>query len=199
MTNQKSEIIRVKTGEVRASYAHRLFKAKKNDKSGKDEFTCMFLIAKEDKQTLRDISSAIKNACLAAFDTDDLAELGIKNPLRDCAKDKKRKDDPTYEGYYFINARSYKPPRVAQYINGALVDLQSTEEFKSGDFCKASLTFKAYAVHGTLGVYVNGVLKTRDGEPLGDSYSMEDDFAEEAETYNTATQQEDDDFLDIPQ
>jgi hypothetical protein len=180
MTTKKAASVKIKTGEVRASYVH-LFEPKLNELSGKHEYGAMLLIDKDDKKTVNAIKNGIKNICKESFGTDDLAEIGCKHPLRDPAKDPKKENNPIYKNKFYINTKNLSRPGIAQKVDGKVVRLEHPDEFKSGDYCLASLVIKTFDVKVKKGisVYCQNFLKTKEGDSLAGVTSPEDDFAEE--------------------
>jgi hypothetical protein len=183
--------IKIRTEEVRASYV-RVFKPKFNTQSNKEEYSAMLLIDKNDKKTLTLIKEAVEKVCLEAFGNKSTADLKLRHPIKDPQKEENKKDHPAYKDKYYINTKNNSRPGVAEQQNGAIVRIENPDGFKSGDYCIASLTVRAFdvGVNKGVSVYLQNVLKTKDGESLAGATSPEDDFAD------MVTSTPEDSFLD---
>lgn len=170
---------KVVTGKVRFSYAH-VFEPQTAPGSDKAQYSVSVLIPKSDKETLAKIKSALE----AAKESGRTSKWGGKvpaklhNPLRD--GDEERGDDPSYVGHYFINAKSNNKPGV---VDRQLNEIIDRTEFYSGCYGRASITFFPFASSGNngIGVGLNHVQKTQDGEPLGGVSRASDDFSSDME------------------
>jgi len=127
---------------------------------GTPKYSVSLLIPKSDKPKLED----------------------IKLPLRDGDK----KDDPNYQGYWYVNANSTTKPGVVDADCNPILD---TSELYSGIIGRASITFYAFNSSGNRGIAcgLNNLQKLKDGTPLGGHSRAEDDFA---------NLDDEDDFLD---
>ncbi len=173
---------KVITDEVRFSYLHVFAPYAANESDTKKYSVCV-LIPKTAKKTLKLIQEAIDEA------TEDgkKSKWGgkvpkkFKLPLRDGDDEKDIDENPEYEGMYFLNASSTKAPGL---INADRSEIFSDEDLKSGDYGKVSLNFFPFNSNGNsgIGVGLNNLMKTRDGEALGGSrVKAEDDFDGEFE------------------
>ena len=79
-TELKAAPKKVVTGEVRASYVN-IFKTRFNDLSGKEEYSMMILIPKEDRQTIEKIEGAIETAKVEKWN--DKLPKNLREPLKD--------------------------------------------------------------------------------------------------------------------
>lgn len=155
---------------------------------GTPKYSVSLLIPKSDKPTCEKIQAAIQ----AAYDEGQGKLRGtgksvpkledIKLPLRDGDK----KDDPNYQGYWYVNANSTTKPGVVDADCNPILD---TSELYSGIIGRASITFYAFNSSGNRGIAVglNNLQKLKDGIPLGGHSRAEDDFAD---------LDDEDDFLD---
>lgn len=167
---------RVTTGEVRTSYFSAL-QARKNEMSGKDEFSTQILIPKTDTATLSAMKAAAKEALAAKFG--DKIPKNVRNPLRDGDTETKTDGSPLgreYQGHYFCNVKSTsKPGAIDTHGN----DLIGSDDIVSGDFVRVSLNAYAYSQAGNNGVSfgLNNILLVKKGQPLGGAKpSAADDF-----------------------
>lgn len=168
-----TESVKVITGKVRASYAY-VFEARPN-KSGKLKYSSSFIIPKSDKKTVAAIEAAIKKAQESGKTSLWGGKIppALKTPLRDGDIDKA--DDPAYADSYFVNANSDNKPGIVDKKKNPITD---EEEFYSGCFCIASLSFYPYNADGSKGVGcgLNNILKVEDGERFSGRASASDDF-----------------------
>ena len=157
---------RVTTGEVRTSYFSAL-QARKNELSGKDEYSTQILIPKTDTATISALKAAAKEALTAKFG--DKIPKNIRNPLRDGDSETKQDGSPLgkeYAGHFFCNVKSNsKPGAIDSHGN----DLIGADDIVSGDYIRVSLNAYAYSQAGNNGVSfgLNNILLVRKGEPLG--------------------------------
>lgn len=178
----KREANKVITGEVRLSYLH-VFEKYAATPGQEEKFSACLLIPKTDKVTLRLIQEAI----------DEATEMGqkskwggkvpknLKLPLRDGDTEKDLDTNPEYEGMMFLNATSTKQPGI---VDSHHETLYSADELKSGDWGKVSINLFPFAASGNngIGVGLNNIMKTKDGEALGGTRaSAESDFEGEFE------------------
>lgn len=159
---------RVTTGEVRTSYFSAL-SARKNELSGKDEFSTQILIPKTDKATLSALKAAAKEALTAKFG--DKVPKNVRNPLRDGDTETKTDGSPLgkeYQGHFFCNVKSTSKPGA---IDAHGHDLIGSDDIVSGDYIRVSLNAYAYSQAGNNGVSfgLNNILLVRKGEQLGGS------------------------------
>jgi len=157
---------RVTTGEVRTSYFSALA-PRKNELSGKDEFSTQILIPKSDKDTLTALKAAAKEALQAKFG--DKIPKNVRNPIN--AGDTETKTDGSplgreYQGHFFCNVKSTsKPGAIDTHGN----DLIGSDDIVSGDYIRVSLNAYAYSQAGNNGVSfgLNNILLVKKGDPLG--------------------------------
>lgn len=171
--------LKVITGKVRFSYVHVFEPAATSDDGGDKKYSVSLIIPKSDKATLAKIKTAIEAAKQAG-----LAKWGgklpkvVKTPLRDGDAEK---DDECYENSMFINAKSSQKPGI---VDANLDEIISRDEFYSGCYGRASITFFPYDVNGSKGIAcgLNNLQKLEDGEKLGGSgASAAEDFVEDEE------------------
>lgn len=170
-------------GPVRFSYAN-LFKPRKNDLSGKTEYSVVLMIPKEPHQFQSDgkaegagITSCIKAAAAEMFGENK----NFRNPLKDGDAEKNGEGYPKYPGHWFLTCKTGEeyPPMV---IDGQRIPLgadsieQKRQNWQSGDWGKAKVSFKAYDLNGVKGVsaYLQAVQFLYKDEPFGNSTSAEE-------------------------
>lgn len=169
---------KVVTGKVRLSYVN-VFEPKAIAEGEIPKYSVCVMIPKTDKVTIEKINKAIEAAKQAGkskiADKNGKIPANIKSPLRD--GDIEREDDPSFEGHYFINAKSSYAPGVVDRDRNAILD---KEEVYSGCYGRVSISFYAYNVSSKgIACLLNNVQKLEDGERLGGASSAEDDFAED--------------------
>lgn len=182
MGTEKKEPSKTKvlTGEVRASYAN-VWVPQAIEGSADKKYSISLLIKKTDKVTIAAVKAAIEAAALEGVEKTwkgarpALAKFPKMNPLRD--GDEEKPGDPVYAGHYFLNATSKTKPGI---IGPDKTEIMNQEDFFSGCFCRASVNFFAFDQKGNKGVGVglNNLMKTKDGERLGGKQSAEADFAD---------------------
>lgn len=168
---------KVITGKVRFSYVHVFEPAAISEDSSEKKYSVSIIISKKDKVTLAKIDEAIKAATQAG-----VAKWGgklpknLKTPLRD--GDEEREEE-CYENSFFLNAKSSNKPGI---VDANLDEIMSKEEFYSGCYGRASVTFYPYDSNGSKGIAcgLNNLQKLEDGERLGgSSASAAEDFADD--------------------
>ena len=178
------QLTKIMTGRVRASYAN-VFEPRAQKAGDEPKYSIALLIDKSDKATLKAIDGAI-NAAIAegtAKKWGGKQPAKLKLPLRD--GDEEQPGDENYTGKMFLNARSpqdRKPGIVGTTKggDGKLLPIVDPEEFYSGCYCRATITFYAYESNGSKGVAVglNNIQKLADGPRLSGGASAEEDFSD---------------------
>lgn len=165
--------VKVVTGKVRFSYAN-VFQPKASVEGGTPKYSVSIIIPKSDKETVAKLQKAFEDtkAAAASFFGGTVPK-GLKGGLRDGDEEK---DDAAYAGCYFINANSAQKPGV---VDADLNPILDPNEFYSGCYGRASITFYPYNAQGSKGIAcgLNNVQKMEDGEKLGGSTSAAADFA----------------------
>lgn len=167
---------KVVTGEVRLSYVN-LFEPKAIAEGQAPKYSTTLLIDKDDKATVKLIQNAIAEVIANSQDVLK-GTKGLKTPLRDGDEEK---DSLEYENHFFMNASSKTPPIVVDEDRQEVVN---PREVYSGCYGRVSMNFFAYNQAGNkgVGVALNAVQKTRDGESLGGGYtraSVDEDFGDD--------------------
>jgi hypothetical protein len=151
-----------------------VWKPRKANDDGKEKYSVSIIIDKDDKKTKKKIDRAIQ-AAIDAGESILKGKKNIKKPLRDGDED--REGDGAYEGAYFLNANSDNQPGILDKNKEEILD---QKEFYSGCYGFVSINFFAYNRKGNagIGVGLNHLMKTKDGDPLNGRGSAEDDFAD---------------------
>lgn len=169
----KKEGTQVVFGPCRLSYTHLFQKFAGNDDSDGGKYQTNVLIPKDEKETVDALESAVEQARKAAvvskWHGKDLKKF--ESPLRDGDD----KDDPEYEGMWYLNAKCKTRPGIVDSHGAPIAD---EEEIYSGVWCYVSVTFYGYDFNGNKGVAVglNNVMKYKDGDRMGGRSSAESDF-----------------------
>lgn len=173
--NKTGSEVTCTTPTFRCSYPN-IFKAKKNDLNGKDEFSMVALFAKGADLT------AVKNAANAAVIKKWGADKekwpkGLKSPFRDQAeKEKEGKMPEGHEkGAFFITLKAQNRPTV---VDQAMNEILEPSKIYAGCYARASIAAYAYDQKGNKGVAfgLNHVQLVKDGEPISGRPSVSDAF-----------------------
>ena len=169
---------KVVTGKVRFCYVNVFEPTALND-GDTPKYNICILIPKSDTKTLDAIRKAIEAAKTAGkskiADKNGKIPSTLKIPLRD--GDEERSDDPAYEGMMFINANSTRKPTI---VDKDLNPIMSQEEFYSGCYGRASITFYAFNVQSKgIAAGLQNLQKLEDGEMLAGGSTAEEDFGGE--------------------
>lgn len=179
---------KVITNKVRFSYVH-VFTPTAISESDDKKYSISLIIPKGDKETIKLIKQAIENAKEKGKTEKWGGKIpaNLQTPLRDGDID--REDDDAYANAYFVNANAKTKPGV---VDKNLEPITDEDEFYSGCYGRASITFYPYNANGNKGIAagLNHVQKTSEGEPLGGRVAPEVDFDDEPDF------DDEDDFLD---
>jgi hypothetical protein len=169
----QSNKVKIVTGKVRFSYVN-AFIPKASMEGGTPKYSVSILIPKTDKEGVAKLQKAFEDCKTsnAAFFGGSVPKL-LKGGLRDGDLEK---EDEAYAGHFFINANSAQKPDIVDANREALFD---ANDFYSGCYGRASITFYPYNAQGSKGVAcgLNNLQKLEDGEKLGGTSSAAADFA----------------------
>lgn len=167
---------KVVTGKVRLSYVH-LFEAYSNNPDQEAKYSCVILIPKSDKVTLKKLQEATDAAAEAGKTTkfNGKVPTNLKTTLHDGDEDGDLERNPEYEGHMFMSVNSKTKPGIVDSDVNPIMD--STEVY-SGCFARVSINAFAYNTQGNRGISfgLNHVQKISDGDYLGGRSKAEDDF-----------------------
>ncbi len=166
---------KVVTGKVRFCYCH-VFEPSAMSENDTPKYSTSILISKSDKKTLDAVKKAIEAAKQEGkaklADKSGKIPANVKIPLRD--GDEERGDDPAYADCMFLSANSTRKPSI---VDKDLNPIMSQEEFYSGCYGRASLTFYAFNVQSKgIACGLQNLQKLEDGEPLVGGSTAEEDF-----------------------
>lgn len=169
-------LTKVITGKVRLSYVH-LFEAFTNQPNREANYSCVLLIPKSDKATIKKLRAAQQAALEAGKDN----RFGGKIPkdwadtIHDGDEEADLERNPEYEGCLYMSVSTKTKPGIVDQNVQAILD--STEVY-SGCYARVSINAFPYSNSGNKGVSfgLNHVQKLADGEFLGGRSKAEDDF-----------------------
>lgn len=172
-TPSKTKVI---TGKVRLSYVH-LFEPYSNSEDQEEKYSCVLLIPKSDKATLKKLRAAIEAAAEAGKNTKFNGSIpkNLKTTLRDGDEEGDLDKNPEYEDHMFMSVSSKTKPGIVDQNVDPIMD--STEIY-SGCYARVSINAFAYNTQGNRGISfgLNHVQKLADGDFLGGRSRAEDDF-----------------------
>lgn len=179
--NKRISETNIRIGEVRFGYCH-LFSPRKKEDGTDDKFGCQILIPKSDAEGVKLVNDAIEAAKKNGVNTKWNGRLPAASkltlPLRD--GDEEFPDDEVYEGMWFMNANTglNRKPGIRVLDNGQLVEALDEDDFYSGCYGAAAVSFFPYNSNGNMGVAcaLNNVVRTKHGDRLAGGRSAEQDF-----------------------
>lgn len=178
--NRKISDTEIRIGEVRFGYVH-VF-APQLDESGKaDKYSACLMIPKANKEAIKMIEECIEDAKQrgkAKVWNGKIPSSGNMNPLHD--GDEERADKEEYAGMLYLNAKSKNRPGIRVLEDGHLSEPLGEEDFYSGCWGAATISFYAYDRNGNrgIGVSLGNVIKTRDDEKFSGGVSADAAFAD---------------------
>lgn len=172
-TPSKTKVV---TGKIRLSYVH-IWEAFANEDGQEPKYSCVLLIPKTDKTTMKDLRAAQQAALEAGKDS----RFGGKIPavwsdtIHDGDVEADLDRNPEYAGHWYMSVSSKTRPGIVD--NNVQPILDSTEVY-SGCYAKVSINCFPFVHSGKKGVSfgLNHVQKVGDGDFLGGRSKAEDDF-----------------------
>lgn len=170
----------VTTPNFRASYPQ-VFKPKKNDLNGKDEYSVVALFPKG--ADLNALKAAAEAAVVEKWGKDKSKwPQRLKSPFRDQGEKAKNVDGKMVlpagyeEGAVFLTLKSTQRPGV---VDQNVQNILDESQFYAGCWARATVRAYAYDQKGNQGVAfgLQNIQKVRDGDPLGGRTRAEDDFS----------------------
>ena len=164
---------------VRFSHLH-AHKPHLNTESNKEEYSVQLWIPKDNAVDYKAISDAYEEQKALYIKHEGKPGPEFHNPIKDGDKltDKRGQAKPV-PGMWVVSAKTaaydldgspIDPPQVVGTERGedGQLKLLGASQVKSGDWGRASINFKFFPKgRGGVGVYLNSLQKTRDGEALG--------------------------------
>lgn len=157
------------TPEFRASYA-RVFEPAEQP-NGDLAYSVQMIFPKD--TDLSGMKAAAEAAMTKLFGEKSKWPKGYWNPFRDGDEER---DAPEYQNAIFVLAKTKNQPGI---VDPNVQPILSAEDFYSGCYARASIVFYAFDKNGNkgIGVGLNNIMKTRDGDRLDGKRSAEEDFA----------------------
>lgn len=161
-----------------------LFEPKAIGENGVPRYSCVIMIDKEDQAAVAEVNAEIDRAIQKGIASNKLTAAlsrspNFRRPLRD--GDAYYDEDPkparaSHKGYMFLNASNTDRPGVVDKRCSPILD---KSEVYSGCYGHVDVSFFAYRHQGNVGVGVslNNVMKTRDGERLDSKQTAAQAFA----------------------
>lgn len=172
----------LRLGPVRFSYVN-VFTPRRNPDGTPGKYGVCVILPKSDKEAYRMLTQAYENA----------KELGKTNkwngrvpakvslPIHD--GDEEKPDDMAFKGCWYFNCSAQNKPGVCVREAGMVTDAFDDNDFYSGCYGAITVNLYPYNSNGNVGVGIglNNVIKTEDGEKLGGARSKEADFGDLAD------------------
>jgi hypothetical protein len=167
---------KVVTGAIRLSYVH-LFEPYAQGDDDVEKYSCVLLIPKTDRKTLKKIDDAFKAAVEAGRNSKFEGKVPkvVATTLHDGDEEADLEKNPEYAGHMYMSVSSKTRPGIVDVNVDPIMD--STEVY-SGVYARVSINAFAYNYKGKKGVSfgLNHVQKVKDGDFLGGRSRAEDDF-----------------------
>lgn len=156
-----------------------VFVAKRNELSGKAQYSIVMLFDKKDALALKPMKDLMAPVAEHRFGK---GAKGLKNPFKDGDTAKNQAEEfikeknPSYEGHIILSSWSKNKPGV---VNSKTEIILDPDEVYGGCYCRAQLNCYAYEVNGNRGVAFGlmHVQKLKDGDPFGARTRVEDAFS----------------------
>lgn len=175
------ELTKENTPVFRVAFPN-VFKPRKNDMNGKDEYSVVALFPID--ADLAGLKKIAMNAAINKWGADrSVWPQNLKSPFRDQgekAKKNEKGDMVLPEGYVagakFLTLRTTERPGVVDQNVQEIID---TADFYGGCYAMASINAFAYDQKGNRGISfgLGNIQKQKDGDPFGNRTKPQDDFA----------------------
>ena len=177
--NRRISDTNIRLGEVRFSYVN-VFSRRPTADGSQGKYSVCIVIPKDNKEAVSLFKEAFDAACAVGKTTkwNGKVPARVTLPLHD--GDEERPDSPEFEGCWYFNCSSNVAPGVRVRENGKIVEALDEEDFYSGCYGAVTVNLFPYASNGNngVGVGLNNVIKTRDGERLSGGRSADEDFSD---------------------
>lgn len=174
MTNEKNPC--TITVPCRFSYLT-IWEPKAMEEGQQKKYSASLIIPKTDKKTIKQIEAAIDAAKIAGKDSKFGGKVPSTLKISFYDGDEAREEDEAYEKSMYLSARASTRPGIVDSSRSPITD---QDEFQSGDYGFANITFYPYNSGGSKGIAVglNHVMKTKTGERLSGRVSVDDAFGD---------------------
>lgn len=167
----------VRLGPVRFSYAN-VFRPRNNPDGTPGKYSVCVIFPKDDTETYDLFKKAYTNAVALGKTSKWGGKVPgkVQLPLHD--GDDERPDDEAFKNCWFFNCNSTNKPGVRIREAGVISEPLDESEFYSGCYGAVTVNLFPYSSSGNVGVGVglNNLIKTEDGEHLGGGRSADVDF-----------------------
>lgn len=184
---------KVITGKVRLSFVY-LFEKRKGSDGNEDRYSVTILIPKSDKQTLKKIESAQRQALEDGKSSKFNGKIPKKwgNTLRDGDEEMDLDDYPEFKGMMYMSVSVFGN-RKPGIVDRRKDPIEDETEVYSGCYARVSMGAFPYNTNGNQGVSfgLNHVQKLADGDQLGGGAGRAEDEFDDLED------EDDDDDDDI--
>lgn len=167
--------------DVRISYPH-LFEPYAPEADQPEKYSAAFMFPKSDEATynrlIKGYEAAIEQGKKGKQGQAFAAAVGKKkfwNPIQDGDE----KDDATYHGHWYINAKNDRKPQVVDRRRNPIQNEEEAEDLiYAGSYVNASVDLYPFGRNGNFGVGIalGNVQQYRDGERLDGRSTAEEDF-----------------------
>ena len=162
--------------DTRLSYVH-VFEPYANGDNQEPKYSCVVMVPKSDKRTVK----ALREAQKAALEAGATRHFGGKIPrtwhdtIKDGDDEEVVEKNPEYAGYWVFSVSSKAKPGI---VDGNVQPILDSTEMYSGVYARVSINAFSYNTKGNTGVSfgLNHIQKVKDGEPFGNITRAEDDF-----------------------
>ena len=172
----------IRLGPVRFSYVN-VFQPRRNEDGTPGKYSCCIIFPKADKEACKLFEQAYQNACQLgkASKWNGRIPAKVHLPLHD--GDDERPDDAAFKDCWYFNCSSTNKPGVRVRDAGMIVEALDEDDFYSGCYGAVTVNLFPYSNSGNVGVGVglNNVIKTEDGERLSGGRSADADFGDLAD------------------
>lgn len=161
-------VIGTKAKPVRFSYLH-LFQPHAFEAGDTPKYSVTVLIPKNDTETIKAITEELTKLCQTEKGKTDLGK-NYTFDIADFLNDGDKTDKDGYAGHYyrFIGNDVENAPERYQFVNGAVIEITTPKDIKSGDFGIVNISPYTYGKPKKgVSASLKGVLKIKDGEALG--------------------------------
>ncbi len=171
----------IRLGPVRFSYLY-VFSPRRNPDGTPGKYGACIIFPKDDKEAYNIFSQAYNNAAQLGKTTKWNGRIPskVQLPLHD--GDEERPDDPAFKGMYYFNCSSTNKPGLRVRDSGVICEALDEEDLYSGAYGAVTVNLFPYSSNGNVGVGVglNNIIRTEDGERLSGGRSADADFGDMA-------------------
>ena len=152
---------------MRFSYVN-VFAPRRNPDGTPGKYSVCVIIPKSDKDAYRIFEEAYKNAATLGKSNKWNGRIPSKVSLPLHDGDEERPDDAAFKDCWYFNCSSTNKPGVRVREAGMVIEAMGEDELYSGCYGAVTVNLFPYSSNGNVGVGVglNNIIKTEDGEKL---------------------------------